>query len=223
MGQQRGNGGQPAAIAMVTAIAVMATATAAVAAIVTAMAALATTTAAVAAMATAIVAMGTATAAEVAMGTAMSATMVATITAVARSKTTAATAMVGDPDNNQLKGAAEETTALAMVMVAETATAMETVMVTVKILFSARVVRFLVSVCCFWRGSCNFSCWGIFLTKEKVVHTTLRITYVEKNDQKHPLHHIFGGECFSSLYQSKTIRQNKNVPYDAHLCPNIVK
>ncbi len=26
-----------------------------------------------------------------------------------------------------------------------------------------------------------------------------------------------------SRYQSKTIRQNKNVPYGAHLCPNIVK
>jgi uncharacterized membrane protein YgcG len=58
--QRRINRGQPVAIAMATAIAVMATATVAVMG--TAMAAMATTTAAVAAMVTAIVAMGTATA-----------------------------------------------------------------------------------------------------------------------------------------------------------------
>jgi hypothetical protein len=111
MQQRRTNGGQPAAIAMVTAMTVMATVTVAVAA----MAAMATTTAAVAAMVTAIVAMGTATAAVVAMATAMAATMAATMTMVAGMKTTVVTAMVGDTDNNQLKGAAEETTAAATV------------------------------------------------------------------------------------------------------------
>jgi hypothetical protein len=114
-------------------MAVMATATAAVAVIATAMAAMATTTAAVAAMATTIGVMRTATAAVAAMGTAMAATMAATMTAVAGTKTTAATAMAGDTDNNQLKGAAEETTAVATVMAVETATAKKTVMVTAKI------------------------------------------------------------------------------------------
>jgi hypothetical protein len=37
------------------------------------------------------------------------------MTAVAVTKTTAATVMAGDTDNNQLKGAAEETTAVATV------------------------------------------------------------------------------------------------------------
>ncbi len=103
---------------------VMATATAAVAAIATVMAAMVTTTAAVAAMAAAFVAMGTATAAVVAMGTVMAATMAATMTAVAGTRTTAATAMAGDSDNNQLIVAAEETTAVATVTAAETATAL---------------------------------------------------------------------------------------------------
>ncbi len=62
--QRRINDGKPVAIAMATAIAVMATETVAVMA--TVMAAMATTTAAVAAMVIAIVAMGTATAAVVA-------------------------------------------------------------------------------------------------------------------------------------------------------------
>jgi hypothetical protein len=75
------------------------------------MVAVATNTAAVVAMVTAIVAMGTATAAVVAMAIAMAATMAATILAVAGMKTTAGTVMAGDTDNNQLKGAAEETTA----------------------------------------------------------------------------------------------------------------
>ncbi len=66
-------------------------------------------------MVTAIVAMGTATAAVVAMATAMAATMAATLTAVAGMKTMAATVMAGDIDNNQLKGAAKETTAAATV------------------------------------------------------------------------------------------------------------
>jgi hypothetical protein len=66
-------------------------------------------------MVTAILAMGTATAAVVAMATGIAATMAATMTAVAVTKTTAATVMVGDTDNNQLKGAAEETTAVATV------------------------------------------------------------------------------------------------------------
>jgi hypothetical protein len=51
-------------------------------------------------------------------------------TAVAGTKTTAETAMTGDTVNNQLKGVAEETTAAAMAMAAETATA--TKMVTIK-------------------------------------------------------------------------------------------
>jgi hypothetical protein len=122
-----------AAIATVTAMAVMATATAAVAAMATAMAAMETTIAAVAAMAKAIVAMGTATAAVVAMATAMAATMAATMTAVAGTKTTAATAMGGGTDNNQLKGAAEETTSAVTVTAVETATATETVTVTARI------------------------------------------------------------------------------------------
>jgi hypothetical protein len=42
-------------------------------------------------------------------------------------KTTAETAMAGDTVNNQLKGVAEETTAAAMVMAAETATVTKTV------------------------------------------------------------------------------------------------
>jgi hypothetical protein len=66
-------------------------------------------------MVTAIVAMGTATAAVVAMATAMTATMAATMTAVAVTKITVVTVMAGDTDNNQLKGAAEEMTAVAMV------------------------------------------------------------------------------------------------------------
>jgi hypothetical protein len=66
-------------------------------------------------MVTAIVAMGTATAAVVSMATAMAATMAATMTAVAVTKITAATVMAVDTDNNQLKGAAEETTAVATV------------------------------------------------------------------------------------------------------------
>jgi hypothetical protein len=41
--------------------------------------------------------------------------MGATILAVAGTKTTAATVMVGDTDNNQLKGATEETTDVATV------------------------------------------------------------------------------------------------------------
>jgi hypothetical protein len=53
--------------------------------------------------------------------------------AVAGLKTTAGTAMVGDTVNNQLKGAAEETTAAAMVTAAESATGMETVMDTATI------------------------------------------------------------------------------------------
>jgi hypothetical protein len=108
--QRRRNGRQPAVIATEPVMALMATATAAVAVIATAMVAMATTTAAVAAMATAIVVMGIATAAVVAMGTAMAATMAVTMTAVAGTKTTAATAMARDTDNNQRKGAAEETT-----------------------------------------------------------------------------------------------------------------
>ncbi len=42
----------------------------------------------------------------------------------------AATIMVGGTDNNQLKGAAEETTVTAMVTATETVMAMETVTVT---------------------------------------------------------------------------------------------
>jgi hypothetical protein len=49
------------------------------------------------------------------MATAMAATMAATMTAVAGAKTMAATVMAGDTDNNQLKWAAEEMTAAAMV------------------------------------------------------------------------------------------------------------
>ncbi len=48
-------------------------------------------------------------------------------TAVAGTKTTAETAMAGDTVNNQLKGVAEETTAVGMVTAAETATAMKMV------------------------------------------------------------------------------------------------
>ncbi len=48
-------------------------------------------------------------------------------------KTMAGTAMAGYTVDNQLKGAAEETTAVAMVTAAETATATETVMVTERI------------------------------------------------------------------------------------------
>ncbi len=59
--------------------------------------------------------MGTATAAVVAMATAMAETMAATTSAVAGMKTTAATVMAGDTDNNQLKGAVEETTDAATV------------------------------------------------------------------------------------------------------------
>jgi hypothetical protein len=113
--QRRRNGGQPAAIAMATAMAVMATATEAVAAMATVMVVMAITTAAVALMVTAIVVMGTATAAVVAMATAMAATIAATMTAVAGTKTTAVTMIAGDTDNNQLKGAVEETTAAAKV------------------------------------------------------------------------------------------------------------
>ena len=47
----------------------------------------------------------------------MAATMAATMTSVAGTKTTAATVMAGDTDNNQLKGAAEVTTAAVMVAV----------------------------------------------------------------------------------------------------------
>ncbi len=46
---------------------------------------------------------------------AMAATMAATMTAVAGTKITAATVMAWDRDNNQLKGAAEVTTAAVMV------------------------------------------------------------------------------------------------------------
>jgi hypothetical protein len=49
------------------------------------------------------------------MVTAMAATMAATMTAMAGTKTMAATVMVGDTDNNQLKGAAEVMTAAVMV------------------------------------------------------------------------------------------------------------
>ncbi len=46
---------------------------------------------------------------------------------MAGTKTTAETAIAGDTVNNQLKGLAEETTAVAMVTAAETATATKTV------------------------------------------------------------------------------------------------
>ncbi len=56
-------------------------------------------------------------------------------------------------------------------------------------------------------GRTIFLVWGVLLTKVKVVHTTLCKTYVEK---KHPQHHVFWGECFSSL-----------VPMYAFLCGNM--
>jgi hypothetical protein len=36
------------------------------------------------------------------------------------------------------------------------------------------------TICCFWRWSYDFLCVGVLLTKEKVVHTTLSTTYIEK-------------------------------------------
>ncbi len=56
------------------------------------------------------------------MVTAMAAATMATMVAVAAAKTTAATAMAGGTDNNQLKAAVEETS------VAETETALATEM-----------------------------------------------------------------------------------------------
>ncbi len=56
------------------------------------------------------------------MATAMAATAVATMAAVAATKTMVATAMVGDTDINQVKGAAEKTTTVAMATTMETAT-----------------------------------------------------------------------------------------------------
>jgi hypothetical protein len=57
------------------------------------------------------------------------------------------------------------------------------------------MVQFFVvnsKICCFWRGLYNFLCVGVLRTKEKVIHTTLCTTYVERqNDQKDPQHHIF--------------------------------
>ncbi len=52
---------------------------------------------------------------------------------MAGTKTTAETATAGDTVNNQLKGAAEKTAAVATVTAAETATATETVTVTARI------------------------------------------------------------------------------------------
>ncbi len=39
---------------------------------------------------------------------------------------------------------------------------------------------------------------GFLLTKEKVVHTTLSTTYVEKKQPKTPSTSCFLGKCFSS-------------------------
>ncbi len=69
-------------------------------------------------------------------------------------------------------------------------------------LFLAGVTHFFVvsryNNMLFWWGLYNFLCVGVLLTKEKVVHTTLCTTYIEKNNKTHPQHHVFGGECFSS-------------------------
>jgi hypothetical protein len=67
-------------------------------------------------------------------------------------------------------------------------------------LFSVRVVRFfgVSTICCFWRGSYNFSCLGGFANKkEKVVHTNLfGTTYVEKTRPKTPSTSCFLGRMF---------------------------
>ncbi len=49
-------------------------------------------------------------------------------------------------------------------------------------LFSSGVIIFFVvsTICCFWQGLYVVCVWGVLLTKEKVVHTTLCTTHVEK-------------------------------------------
>jgi hypothetical protein len=46
-------------------------------------------------------------------------------------------------------------------------------------LFLAGVIQFFVvtMMCCFWRGSYNFVCGEVLLTKEKVIHMTLSTTF----------------------------------------------
>jgi hypothetical protein len=121
--------------------------------------------------------------------------------------------MAGYTVDNQLKGAAEETTAAATVTAAETATATKTVTVTARIRTATLMLKdFLVGTeDCFQRGSYDFLVsvrhvvFGggrtIFLvwTKEKVVHTTLCTTYVEKNRPKTPSTSCFLGRMFQFL------------------------
>jgi hypothetical protein len=52
------------------------------------------------------------------------------------------------------------------------------------------------TICCFWRGYYDFFCVGFFLTKEKIVHTTLCTTYVEKKRPKTPSTSQFLGRKF---------------------------
>jgi hypothetical protein len=52
------------------------------------------------------------------------------------------------------------------------------------------------TICCFWRGSYDIFCVGFLLTKEKVVHTTLCTTYVEKKRPKTPSTSHFFGRMF---------------------------
>jgi hypothetical protein len=51
----------------------------------------------------------------------------------------------------------------------------------------------------FWQGLYNFCLCGILLTKEKVVHTTLRMTYVVKIQPKTPSISRFLGRVFRFL------------------------
>jgi hypothetical protein len=61
----------------------------------------------------------------------------------------------------------------------------------------------------FLTGVVQFFLCGVLLTKEKVVHKTLCMTYEEKKRPKTPSTLCFWGECFSS-----------SVPMYAFLCGN---
>jgi hypothetical protein len=80
------------------------------------------------------------------------------VTAVAGTKRMAGTAMAGYTVGNQLKGAAEETTAAVTVTAAETATVTEMVTVTARIRTATPMLKgFLVGTeDCFQQGSYDF-------------------------------------------------------------------
>ncbi len=119
--------------------------------------------------------------------------------------------MAGYTADNQLKGAAEETTAAGTVTAAETATVTDMVTVTARIRTATPMLKgFSVGTeDCSQRGSNNylvmlflagvvqFFLFGVLLIKEKVVHTTLCTTYVEKIQPKKTFNIMFCGENVS--------------------------